>query len=349
MDIHQMKVFFGLVNYGTQSGFLARGLRERGIKAFSVTSYDPFERVTDLTLKHSGTNLIEKLYNYVWNKLYLFHCFFYYDIFHFYAGKTLTKSQWELPFYRLFGKKVVFEYLGLDVQKYKYSVENFKYTNIVYRISEERAEEHDYYVSERLRWHKKYADLQIVCAPLYSPFVPSSTVLPLGIDLDEFTYSPKSEQNNKVKIMHAPTHRGNKGTKYIIDAINQLKDEGYDIEIMLVENVSHNRLKEMYKECDIFVDQILSGWYGTASIEAMALGRPVVCHINKEFYKYIDYGDIIPIIDANPNNIYNVLKDLVENKVDLKKIASKGRYFVNKIHDLDNIVNEVLKLYNKKL
>jgi len=64
--------------------------------------------------------------------------------------------------------------------------------------------------------------------------------------------------------------------------------------MLLVENISHSELKEKYKECDIFVDQIVGGWYGTASIEAMAIGRPTVCFLRESYFEYIDFGPSIP-------------------------------------------------------
>lgn len=105
-----------------------------------------------------------------------------FNVFHFYASKTLFKSGWDLPFYRLFGKKVVMEYLGIDVQKYRHSVESFQYTNIIHIVNEEDAEEHDRTIVERLKLHDKYVDLQLVCAPCYSPFVEESKVLPLSLE-----------------------------------------------------------------------------------------------------------------------------------------------------------------------
>lgn len=347
MENNKMKVFHGPVNWGTQSGYLARELRSNGVEAASVVRYDRFGRLTDVTLKHSGANFFEKIYNYVWNKMYLMQCFFRFNVFHFYASRTLTDSQWELPLYRLFGKKVVFEYLGIDVQKYQYSVDNFKFTNIIHLVDKEDAEEHDRKIEDRLQRHQKYSDLQLVCAPCYSPFVTNSTVLPLGLDLDEYPYTPMRKRKGKIKIMHAPTHRGNKGTKYIIGAIDRLIEEGYPVEKMLVENVSHSRLKEMYKECDIFVDQIMGGWYGTAAIEAMALGRPVVCSIYKEFSDYVDYGEQVPMIHADPDTIYDELKKLVKDREVLPAIGKRGREFAENVHDIRKTTKFLIDLYQE--
>ena len=45
------KVFHGLVNYGTQAGMLARGLRKRGWDATSYEWDDSFDREIDFNLK----------------------------------------------------------------------------------------------------------------------------------------------------------------------------------------------------------------------------------------------------------------------------------------------------------
>lgn len=342
----KLKVFHGFRNYGTQSGLMARELRRKGIHAVSVTEHDAFKRITDITLRSNGKNIPERLFNYVINYIYKLSCFFRYNTFHFYYGATLTFKEWELPLYRLFKKKVIFNYLGSEVQLYKESIEKYKYTNMDYISPEERDPNRDLEIKRRLAYEAKYGDLLIVCSPNYSEFVPDSFVLPLGIDISEYTYTPVQEKNELV-IMHAPTHRGYKGTEYIIAAIDRLIDEGYPIRKMLVENVTHAELKQKYIECDLFIDQIMAGWYGTASIEAMALGRPVICAIRKEYFQYIDYGNEIPILHADPDNIYEVVKQAIGDKIALKQIGMKSREFVEKHHDISNTADKLIEYYNR--
>jgi glycosyltransferase involved in cell wall biosynthesis len=341
----KLKVFHGLVNYGTQSGLFARELRKMGYDAISVTYPDAFKRITDIELKHGG-NFIQKVIKHTWNYLFRIKCFFKYDIFHFYYGTTLLPRQLDLPFYKFFGKKVVMEYLGYDVQLYEYSIKKYEITNVMFYKTPEESKKSDKKKLARLRSESKYLDKQLVCAPYLSEFVPGSEVLPLAIDLSDYKYSPKSNPTEDIVIMHAPTSRGNKGSLFIINAIDKLINEGYPVKMLLVENVTHNELKKKYIECDIFVDQILGGWYGTASIEAMAIGRPTVCFIRESYFKYIDYGKAIPIINANPLTIYEVLRFLIDNKHLLIEIGKKSRQFVEDIHDSRNVTNRLVEIYN---
>ena len=87
-------------------------------------------------------------------------------------------------------------------------------------------------------------------------------------------------------------------------------------------------------QSDIVVDQLIYGCYGSTGIECMALGKPVITYINSElkkfFLKKFDEFDDLPIIEANPGNIYNVLKELVEDPVKIKHIGFRSRKFVEK-------------------
>lgn len=344
----KLKVFHGLVNYGTQAGLFAAELRAHGIDAISVTYPDKFKRQTDIELLHGG-NIVQKILKHSWNWVRRFYWFFRYNTFHFYFGTSLFPNQLDLKFYKLFRKKVVMEYLGWDVQLYQYSIDKYGITNAAtYKdISLELQRKNDDLKIRRLKNETKYVNKQFVCAPYLSEFVPNSQVLPLGINLLNYSFIPLKNKNTKLKFLHAPTSRGNKGTDYIIRATNKLLEEGYIFDFDLVENITHKKLKDKYAECDVFIGQILSGWYGTAEIEAMAIGRPTICFYREEYLKYIEYGSKIPLINANPTNIYFVLKDILEQKYDLEEIGKRSRQFVEEIHDIVKVTKKLIQEYKR--
>lgn len=341
----KLKVFHGLVNYGTQAGLFAAELRAHGIDAISVTYPDKFKRQTDIELLHGG-NIVQKILKHSWNWVRRFYWFFRYNTFHFYYGTTLLPKQIDLLFYRFFGKKVIFHYLGNDVQGYKISVEKYKWTNMPGFIGKSDPVAYDKKITSRLLRETKYANLQLVCAPCYSEFVPKSKVLPLAINIKEYKCT-KHPQNDIPVVIHAPTHRAFKGTDYIIKAVEKLKYEGYILNFQMIENVTHKELKEWYVKCDLFIDQIMIGWYGTAAIEAMALGRPVICSIRKSYFEHITFGDEIPIIHADPDNIYNSIKYALDNKHILPGLGIKSRHFVEKHHDVVKLTKDLISFYNQ--
>ena len=341
----RLKVFHGLVNYGTQAGLFAKELRKQGIDAISVSNPDPFKRQIDVELKHGG-NILQKVVKHSWNLVFKLKCMLKYNIFHFYFGKTLLPKQLDLPFYKFFGKKVVMEYLGYDLQLYQYSIDKYEITNVRYYKPHDVSVLADRKKTERYKSESRFINKHLVCAPYLSEFAPGSTVHPLAIDLNDYAFAPKATPENETVVMHAPTSRGNKGTSFIMEAVDKLINEGYAIRKLLVENVTHAELKKKYLECDIFIDQILGGWYGTAAIEAMAIGRPTICFIRESYFEHVDYGHLIPIINAQPSTIYDVLKKTIEEKHLLPEIGKKSRNFVEEVHDLEKLTKRIIEIYN---
>ena len=55
-------------------------------------------------------------------------------------------------------------------------------------------------------------------------------------------YGEKSYDKEIITIVHAPNHKGFKGTKFIETAIDSLKSKGYKINFILVQGMEHKDL-----------------------------------------------------------------------------------------------------------
>ena len=333
MKREKMKVFHGLVNYGTQAGMFAKELRSRGIRAVSVVQADPSRRMADINMRYDLNQkyvFIRQLQR-MWIK---FSAFFKYNVFHFYFGKSLWPFNIDLPLYKLFGKKVVMEYLGSDVALW------LGLNGVDWRGRPARRVK----TMKRTFRQARLVDKQLVCAPCYYEVVDNSIVLPLALDLSDYSYHEWHSDIKNLTIMHCPTNRMAKKSDYIEAALDRLRSEGYHFTYKCITNVTHAQLKEEYISSDIVIDQHYA-WYGTVSVEAMALGRPVVsgyrphvCHYDKRF-------ENLPIINADVYNIYDVLKDILDGKYDLESISKACREFVMKTHDLKSVTNQLIELY----
>ncbi len=96
-----IKIFHGLVNYGTQAGVFSHELRRMGYYSLSVSEPDRFNRLSDIKL-YSGGNFIVKIIKHSANSLLKIKWFFQFDFFHFYYGKSLFPYYLDLFLYRLF-------------------------------------------------------------------------------------------------------------------------------------------------------------------------------------------------------------------------------------------------------
>lgn len=335
MKKEDMKVFHGLVNYGTQAGLLAQGLRDEGIDAISVVYDDSFfQRQIDVNVIRdiNSNNPIVRRFK---RLCFLLSMFRRYNVFHFYFGKTLLPHNIDAPFYNLFGKKVVMEYLGTDIDLWlgKNGVDG--HGRKIDRVK----------LVKRVYKQARQFDRQLVCAPCYYQYVDNSIILPLALDLSSFNYHPINCYPGKVlTIMHCPTNRQQKKSDYIEAALDKLKSEGYRFKYKCITNVSHEQLKQEYISSDIVIDQ-LNGWFGTVSIEAMALGRPVVAGYHPHLCHFDERYENMPIINADIYNVYDVLKDILEGKYNLEEISKRSREFVMRTHDLKSVTKQLIGIY----
>ncbi len=151
-------------------------------------------------------------------------------------------------------------------------------------------------------------------------------------------------RNKKLTICHAPTNRYLKGTEYLIRAIRKLESR-FDFEFLLMENLPHEEvLKLKWDRCDVLVDQLtdLGGYgYGMNSMECLSMGIPTVTYMNPEYEKYIPDH---PFINANLDNIEDVLVRVLTNPDILTLTGKRCREWVMDKHDYMKVSKEILDL-----
>ena len=332
MQVNDMKVFHGLINYGTQAGLLAEGLRRKGVEAESYVWKDPFNRLIDYNLSETFSR--HRIIRWCQKIVLFLKCFRKFNIFHFYYGRSFLRGNVDLPLYHLFKKKVVMEYLGTDVDLW------LGYNGVDWRgrpINRVK-------LVKRVIKQSRLLDKQLVCSPHYYQFVDNSIIVPLAINISDYDYSPRNYNYNNLTFVHCPTNQKAKKTKEIEDALQRLKDEGYHFKYKRIENVTHQKLKEEYLSADVVIDQ-LNFWYGTVSVEAMALGRPVVAGLYNHYLLYDERLSNIPIINADVKNVYKVFKGILDGQYDLAKISRESRTFVERYHSLEAVTNQLLEIY----
>jgi glycosyltransferase involved in cell wall biosynthesis len=162
-----------------------------------------------------------------------------------------------------------------------------------------------------------------------------------AIDTDEWQpSSPPVRQGEPIKVLHAPNHREIKGTQFLIEACDQLKAEGVPIELQVVEGIPNRELRELMRDADIIADQFVMGWYALFAIEAMALGKPVLCYLRPdllELYTLYSFAGECPLVDAPPLAIKEPLRELVESPELRVEVGERGRRYVEDHHSLESV------------
>ena len=168
--------------------------------------------------------------------------------------------------------------------------------------------------------------------------------IPNPIDLAKYPFVgiPDKTESSAITIVHAPNDRRVKGTQFVIDAINRLTKEGYNIDFQLIENIPNTLAIQHYMKADIIIDQLLIGWYGMLSIEAMALGKPVCVYINQTCLPYLPDDTVH---NCNANNLIDQLRLLIENRELRKKLSINGRNFVEQYHESSVVARKITSYY----
>lgn len=345
-----MRILHAPYNVAGQPSVISRTQRCLGHKSdllvFYSTKYKyPYDYNMGFGEQRTFKSILNLSYHFI-------RSIFKYDVYHFYYttgflpyelnifGKKIRTYNIDIKILKFLGKKIIMQYVGSDViQKDKaidYNIFTEDEFDLIYP---------DYNDEKRkniIKSINEIADVTIVIDQYLKMFSPNSRLVNLLINIDEMTFIGCKRTSDVINILHAPTNRNIKGTSYIIEAINRLKSEGYNLNLILVENKPHSEAIELYKNADIVVDDINQGPYGLFALECMAMGKPVIGRINENFIKF--YTDL-PIINANKKTVYRELKYLLEHPDVCEDLGVCGRKYVKKYHDAINIAKQLIDIY----
>ena len=151
-----------------------------------------------------------------------------------------------------------------------------------------------------------------------------------------------SSAQKPFRVLHAPNHKAIKGSEHFVRAVQDLRLEGRDIELVLVQKVPNSQIRALMAEVDVVADQLIIGWYAMFAIEAMAMGKPVLCYLRDDLKQlYIDVGLIeegeIPLIQCTPATVKDTLRRLMDDRETLETAARRGPGYVDRHHSTEAV------------
>lgn len=337
-----MKILHAPVNISGMPYVLAKAQRDKGCHAASYSiSPSAFQYDIDIQcdVTRGGRERIKAVFN-------IFKFVTEFDVFHFYYGNSLTGSNlYDIRLLKRLGKKIFFYFCGCDIRDSKEIIAKYEFSACKHCWPMRCSSNRDRAYSTAM----KFADAIFVSTPDLIEFVPGAFWLPPPVSLETLdnlaSKVDHARGDDTIIVAHAPTSRMIKGSDYLIDAIDKLKEEGFPIELRLIENMPHAQALREYAKADIVVDQLLIGWYGLLSIEMMALGKPVICYIREDLRHFV--ADDLPLLSADIVNVKDVLKTLVLDRAAWEKYGARGREFVNKYHSAAVVAEKALEIYRQ--
>jgi hypothetical protein len=351
------RILFGAVDIGYRIEHYTKFIQENFSDQLIPESFSKFVLPTSqYKTNYTYTCRIDKMHPlilYAYSLCFFIFSLFRYDIFHFISGETILTRKLrraELFIYKLFGKRVIMHFVGSDIRSEEFIY--WKEKNIKHFLEQGTSFE------KNLPWQKKliadtekYADFILVSTPDLKQFLKNATYYPVVLDLDKFLQEakpvvPRIKESDEIVILHSPSNTALKGTVHIHDVLKKIVETlPYNIKLILPGErlmgtiktyaVTRYELFEIYKQADIVIDQVIIGWYGLQSIEALLMGKEVISYIDPELE-----GDLFPncpIELATVNTLEQVIIKCIEKIRANKSNPYKNTVeWVKKYHAIEN-------------
>lgn len=294
-----MRIFIGLVDVASYYSGLQKGFEKIGVEAVFVPFFDNrfsrqrewdprfpaltmIRRLSRLPARFQGSRYVSAVHTrfvlpfakvllLLWA---LLRC----DVFIFGFATTLFDFR-ELPILRFFRKKIIFVFNGSDSRPPYISG---AYARPELGISPEKCSEVATRIKTNVLAIERYADFCINHPPqaLFHErrFINHCYIgHPFSIKHDIEKCADAAGQRDIIRILHAPSNPGPKGTVFVRNLIVRLKAEGFAIDyVELIERPNHEVLAELAR-CDFVIDELYSdiplAGLGT---EAAFFGKPAV-------------------------------------------------------------------------
>ncbi len=255
------------------------------------------------------------------------------DLFIFLWGPWLQES-FLFPLLKEKGKKIICLHVGTDVRylpafEQQYNIDTsgwgqfFQIDNLNRKI-------------EKIRCHELFADI-IYSLPdqaglylrAYNHFW-----LPLNKDKNIAFNIPVRK---RPLIIHAPSRSEAKGTSVFIKTFEKLKQDGYDFEYQLIQNMPNEKLLKLLTDADILCDELYAHGPGMLSAEAMAAG----CAVATRCLNIPPFQP--PVCAVTPVNLYEKLKLLITDIDYRVGLATAGKKFVDDFNDPVKIAAKMME------
>ncbi|MEO5989505.1 MAG: hypothetical protein ABIU54_12280 [Candidatus Eisenbacteria bacterium] len=319
-----------------QTSILARALRDIGVEAWSLATNPTFAQyAVDEMQSFDDLGALPRYRGYAGN---LLRHAGKWDVFHFHFGRTLIPPHNpDAPLYHLLGKKVVYHYHGCDVRNRAHMLATHARSTCT--------ECNPFCLPKRqkriLSEAQHHADAELVSTPDLLESARNAQHLPVAAWLGDYAMAPVREAPRLV--LHAPTNRLIKGTRFVEAAFEQLRPRFPGVEFLTVEKRPWKELQQLLGDCDVFVDQTLMGWYGMVSVEAMAMGRPALSFIRSEFESRLHD---CPIVRTSCETLAEDLAGLLGDASRRRELSAASRDYVEREHDAHKIAHRLVSLYH---
>lgn len=346
----RMRVLHLPANIASIPSHTVRGQRHIGIDACGIVINSAITSSEGLkTINLTWGWSIKEIW---WRMVFAYHLIkgiFWSDVIHWYFTPSLIPFSLDLRLIRILKRPALIEFLGSEIRIPEIESSDNPY----YRKAFAQGDEHrkNYIHSRRIQESFAKNDFvplihstvkQYLLADIYPRFYMARRRLMVS----DFVPRYPNRTVQRPLVVHAPSNPIVKGTSAVQRAVDRLQKK-YDFEFVLIQDMPYRKAQEIIRMADIFLDQFVLGAHGMAALEAMAMGKPVLCYIKPSMMK--EYASDFPLVNANQDNLAKVLEPLLIDGNLRHDIGVRSRAYVEKYHDAVKIAHELADIYRELL
>lgn len=336
-------ILHGPVEISGQVGLSVLGLREIGHEAYSVFGAHPFAYELQPDFRLVSGSVVRRTVDRLLRIIQLTGKF---DVYHYHFARSLLPDGLAYADARLnrhLGRKVVVEFWGSDVRMP--SIERVRNPYYVRARDEDDAS-----AERRMELWARITGGHVVIADhsldvFVRRFFSRVHVVRQRVDTQALQPNYPDPEQKRPVLVHIPSDASRKGTAVVRRVVERLRAKRIEVEYLELSGVTHRQALAACARADLVVDQVLAGSHGVFAVEAMALGKPVICYVLPELIP--TYPEGFPIINANPDTLDAVLEEWLQlpEKRYLRGIQS--REYAERVHDVRVVARRLVEVYRQ--
>ncbi|MGD8395419.1 MAG: hypothetical protein PVF43_08095 [Candidatus Eiseniibacteriota bacterium] len=335
-----LRVLHAAAEIAGQPALLCRGLRARGIDARSLAFGTTWQRYpSDVRIDGGGVfGLLRRIRALVEHGRGV-------DILHLHFGTSFLPRLVDLGWFRRRGTHVVFHHHGCDVRPRATMLAN----HAVSACSECPVYCSPVRQQRVRRAAARHGALEIVSTPDLLEVVPGAVHLPVAIDVpawEALRRQAAATDGTEWVVLHAPSEPSIKGTRHVVAAVEALAREHPDVRLELVQGLPAAEARRRFGVATVVVDQLHMGWHGLFAVEAMALGKPVLCYIRPDLR---DHRPGLPVVPTTRETLLDDLRALHDDAPRAERLGTAGIAYAEREHGLERISARLAGLYEERV
>jgi hypothetical protein len=341
-----MKVIHLPVNISSQIATTVRALRSLGVEARGLArNFSPIQDHAGVeTFDWSGsTNPANRLWRGIRWRWNLVRSLAWADVVHWHWGDSTWKGI-DLRIAARLGKPRLIEFWGDDLREPQAASRDNPFLARMYRLHPELANQRSKAVQQMFQRHgfscliPGYELADYLDPSIFSGYYQTRPRLLLN------DYTPRfpDPAQKRPLLIHAPSDKARKGTEAVLGAMAAL-EKSNSFEFKLIHQIPRRQALAMVAAADLFLDQFTVGAEGLAALEAMALGKPVVCFIKDSLRAR--YPEGFPFIVADQDTLAATIVPFIQDGRGRHELGVKSRNYVEAYHDANKLAAELVEIY----